>query len=187
MLRLMPRPSSAILITIRSPAAVAGEAHQGIHQALHQELVDLRLAAAELHDDLFPTLAREVAHHERHALEDLTDLDHAHAHHTLAQVAQLAAHAQARLLKRTPQCRRRDSFELCQLIFKTRATDHELADDAHQLVEPLEIDAHYTRRRERYDRRRFSRSRRRLNRNWFQRQTIRLEICERCLFLVGGD
>ena len=50
-------------------------------------------------------LTRQIANDERHALEDLTDLDHAHAHDTLAQISQLPAHAQTCFLERTPEWR----------------------------------------------------------------------------------
>src|SRR5690348_14899327 len=74
---------------------VAHEVHQRIHHPLHQKLVDLRFAAAELHDDLLTALTRQIANYKRHTFEDLADLDHAHAHHALAQIAQLPCHAQA--------------------------------------------------------------------------------------------
>src|ERR1044071_3687867 len=166
---------------------IAHEMHQRIHHPLYEKLIDLRLAATELHNYLLAAFTRQITHHERHALEDFADLDHAHAYDTLAQVAQLLSHAQACFLKRTPLCGRRDSFQLHNLIVKTRATDHELADDAHQLIKPLEINPHNACRRDRSHWLAVFRTRRRFNRSRLERQTISFEICKRCLASIGGD
>src|SRR4029079_7961784 len=101
------------------------EVHERIHHPLYQKLVDLRCATAELHDDLLATLARQVSHDERHALEDFTNLDHAHTHDTLAQVSQLSRHAQTCFLKRTPGRRWSHSFQVFQLVLEPCTTDHE--------------------------------------------------------------
>src|SRR5688500_18384013 len=111
--------------------------HERIHHPFNQKLVDLRFAAAELHDDLLVALARQIADHKSHAFEDLADLDHAHAHDAFAQVSQLAFHAQTCFLERTPNRGRRLSFQIFHLIFEPRTTDHELTNDAHQIVEPV--------------------------------------------------
>ena len=128
---------------------IAHEVHERIHHPLDQKLVDLRFTAAELHDDLLPTLAREVSNHERHAFKAFTNLDHAHTHDALAQVSKLPRHAQTCFLKRTPARGWRHSFQVFQLLLEACSTDHELADDAHQFVESIEIDAHDARRRNR--------------------------------------
>src|SRR5215213_350706 len=196
----MPRPSSAILITIISPAVVAlsdsfepmtngiaHEVHEWSQHPLDQKLVDLCFAAAELHDDLFAALPREVANHESHTLKGLADLDHAHPHDALAQIPELSRHAEICFLKRTPRPRRRHSFQVFQLILEPRTTDHEFADDPHQFVEPIEIDADDACRSERRDRLALFGARRRLNRSRLERQTISLETCPRKFVCLCRD
>ncbi len=124
---------------------IAHQVHERIHHPLDQKLIDLRFATAQLHDNLLAALPREVTYDERHAFKDLTDLDHANAHHALAQVSQLPRDAQARFLQRTPDCGRRRSFQVSHLIIEPRTADDEFADNTHQFVEPVEINAHHSR------------------------------------------
>src|SRR5688572_32964945 len=128
--------------------SIAHQVHERIHHSLHEKLVDLRFAATELHNDLLTALTRQVANHERHALEDFSDLDHAHAHDALAQISKLPPHGLTCFLKRTPGCGRCHSFQFRQLVFEPCTTDHEFADDSHQFIEPVEIDAHHARWRD---------------------------------------
>src|SRR5215213_6617613 len=166
---------------------IAHQVHEWIHHPLHQELVDLRFATAELHDDLLTAFTRQVANHERHALKDFTDLDHAHAHDTLAQISQLPSHALACFLERTPERSGCHSFQLRYLILKPRTTVHELPDDAHQFVEPVEIDAHNGRRSDRRDWLAVFDSRRGFDWSGLERQTISFKTCKRIFVRDGGN
>jgi hypothetical protein len=65
------------------------------------------------------------------------------------------------------------------LVLETRAADHELTDDSHQLVEAVEIDTHHRRGSNRRNCLGFSGSGCRLKRRGFERQTVRLETVER--------
>ena len=82
---------------------------------------------------------------------------------------------------------RRHSFQLRQLVLEPRATDHEFADDSHQFIEPVEIDAHDARRSDRRDRLGVAGSWRGLNWSRLERQSISLETCKRCLVGVCHD
>ena len=79
---------------------------QRLEHAIDDELVDLRLLAAELETDRLARLARDVAHREAHALEHFADRHEPDAHHAFANRAQLPLDAVVRLVEIVPRdCR----------------------------------------------------------------------------------
>jgi len=118
---------------------------------------------------------------ERHAFEGLADGNQTHAHYALAQILQLPADALTRFLQGTPNCSRRHALQFRHLILEAGTADDEFADDAHQFVEPVEIDAHDACRSDRRNRLRFSCSRRGLDGRRLERQSVCCESGQRRL------
>ena len=149
-------PSGGLPAATRSSggldAVADGVAHQvqhRIHHPLDEELVDLGVLPAQLEPHALAAVARQIAHDERHAPEDLADRHEPHAHHAFAQIAQLAFDRLARSPARRAirpaarAARRRDSAS----SRRARLID-QVADHPHQLVEPGQIDADDVRRRQ---------------------------------------
>ena len=125
---------------------IADEVQDRIHHPLDQELVDLGVLAGDLEPHLL-VRAGQVAHHERHAAENLPDRHHADPHHAFAQIPQVAIDGQAVFLDGPPLDRRHMPLDAGQRIGKPRPGDDQIADETHQLVEPRQVDADEMRRR----------------------------------------
>ena len=115
---------------------IADEMHQGIGDRLDDGLVDLGFFPDELQFDLLLLFAREVPDEAEHLPEGARDRNHANAHRDVLDRACDAVELQARLLEILEMM----SLEI-GIVGHHRLGQDQLADEVHQGVELLEIDA----------------------------------------------
>ena len=122
---------------------VADHVHQRIDELLDDQLVELGVGAAQLEPHVLAEVDAQAAHDARDLLEDLRERDHAHVEHGRLELAQLAVERLVHLREVAADARRRRvGAEPRHQLADRAALDHELADQVHQLVELVDVDAH---------------------------------------------
>ena len=120
-----------------------GVPHQmedGIHHALDEVLVDLRLLPAQVEPHLRLDLALEIADHESHPLENLAHGNEPHAGHAVPQILQLPFNQYRVFLDGSPLPSRHMALGGSKRVVEPGPADHQIADHAHQLVEAGQLD-----------------------------------------------
>ena len=114
---------------------VSQKVHQRIADLVDDRTVEFGLLALDREVDVLVEFLGDVANHARETVEHLADGNHAHLHDDVLQVRRHAIHLLQSLRQFRHAVRRAD-------LLKAHLVDDELANEVHEVVELLNVNAH---------------------------------------------